>query len=310
MKILVTGGAGFIASHVTDAYLADGHEVVVLDNLSTGKMENLNPGCRFVEMDIRDHALGEFMAQEKFDVVNHHAAQVSVPASVKDPMRDLEINGQGTLNLMHSAARAGVKRFIFISSGGAIYGEQPVLPITEEIWPKPESPYAVHKMLGETYLPFYRDNYGMEFVILRYANIYGPRQAPHAEAGVVAIFTEALLAKKDCTVYRFDEQPKGMVRDYLYVGDVAKANLLALEKGAGETLNLGTETPTHTLDLLRAVGKACGVQPLEQFGPARKGDLKRSLLKCSLAQKALGWQAETDLGKGLEMTVNWYRKKA
>ncbi|KIX13334.1 NAD-dependent epimerase/dehydratase family protein [Dethiosulfatarculus sandiegensis] len=310
MKILVTGGAGFIASHVTDAYLAAGHDVVVLDNLYTGKLENLNPGCRFIEMDIRDRSLEKFMALEKFDVVNHHAAQVSVPASVQDPVQDLEVNGQGTLNLMQSSAKAGVGRFIFISSGGAIYGEQEVLPIKEETWPKPESPYAVHKMLGETYLPFFRDNYGMEYVVLRYANIYGPRQAPHAEAGVVAIFTEALLAKKDCTVYRFEEQPKGMVRDYLYVGDAARANLLALEKGQGQTVNLGTEVATHTLDLLRAVGKACGVKPVEQFGPARKGDLKRSLLECSLAQKALGWQAETDLDKGLEMTVQWYRNKA
>jgi UDP-glucose 4-epimerase len=308
MKILVTGGAGFIGSHVVDAYVRDGHQVTVLDDLSTGKRDNLNPSAKFVEMSITDKALGAFLEKEKFDIVNHHAAQVSVPYSVEHPDLDLEINGFGVLNLLEASVKSGVPRIIFISSGGAIYGEQEKLPIDELTLPKPLSPYAAHKQLGESYVYAYNASHKIDFVILRYANVYGPRQSVHAEAGVVAIFCEKMLAGQTCKIYRFPDMQQGMIRDYVYVEDLVKANLAVLEQGTNEVFNLGTGVPTSTLELYDSLAKAAGNRLEPQFGPPRSGDIKRSLLDIAKAKTQLGWEPKVSLAEGCARTLDWYRR--
>lgn len=307
MKILVTGGAGFIGSHVVDAYIKAGHQVTALDNLSTGSRQNLNPDAEFVEMDVADPGLAEFMAEQNFDLVNHHAAQVSVPQSMIDPQADLKANGQGVLNLLTASAESGVKRFIFISSGGAVYGEQKNLPTAENALPDPMSPYAAHKLLGECYCNIFSQNSGMETVILRYANVYGPRQVIHAEAGVVMIFMTAIGQGKKPTIYRYEDQPKGMVRDYLYVGDAVRANLAALHKGKGKAYNIGTTRPTSTLELYEAICRIAKVKPECSFGPPRQGDIKNSLVDINRAQRELDWQPKTSLEQGLALTWDWQR---
>ena len=205
MKIIVTGGAGFIGSHVVDGYIEAGHEVVVIDNLSTGKLENLNQAARFYQTDIRDPQLIDIFKLEKPDIVNHHAAQISVPVSVKDPITDGKINALGFLNLLNCCRDSGVKKVIFISSGGAIYGEAEEYPTTENYAPKPLSPYAIHKLISEYYLAFYQHQYNLKYTVLRYANVYGPRQIPHGEAGVVSIFITNFRDGIRSKLYAFPE---------------------------------------------------------------------------------------------------------
>jgi UDP-glucose 4-epimerase len=224
MKILVTGGAGFIGSHVVDAYLELGHEVVVVDNLSSGSIENLNPKAKFYKMDIRDSDIEDLFKNEKPDIVNHHAAQMDVRKSVEDPIYDADVNIIGSLNLLQNCIRYGVKKFIFASTGGAIYGEQDYFPADEEHPTRPLSPYGVAKLTVEKYLYFYKEVHGLNYVVLRYANIYGPRQNPHGEAGVVAIFTSKMLKGEQPVINGDGFQ----TRDYTFVGDVVRANVLAL----------------------------------------------------------------------------------
>lgn len=313
MKILVTGGAGFIGSNVVDAYVEAGHDVVVLDNLSSGKRENLNPEARFYLMDVRSDEVAKVFEHERPDVVNHHAAQMSVPASVQDPLFDADVNVRGFLNVVEAARRNDTKKVIFISSGGAVYGEASESPTPEEYPVKPLSPYAITKFVSEQYLHFYNHQYGLDFTTLRYANIYGPRQIPHAEAGVVAVFMDRLLAGKPATVYHYPEEKRGMTRDYCFVGDVARANLLALEKGSTRAFNIGTSTQTHTLDLFQtifdAVKRKAPSTAVElrdpELGPARPGDIKRSCLKVDHAAGELGWRAEVSLAEGIEKTLEW-----
>ena len=313
MKILVTGGAGFIGSNVVDAYLAAGHEVVVMDNLFSGKWENINPRAKFYLMDIRSAEVAKVFAREKFDLVNHHAAQMSVPASVEDPLFDADVNVKGFINLLEASRATGIKKVIFISSGGAIYGEAEEFPTSEKSPALPLSPYAITKSVSEQYLAFYRHQYGLDFTILRYANVYGPRQIPHGEAGVVAVFMDRLLAGKSCTVYHFPDEPRGMTRDYCFVGDIVQANLLALDKGSGSAFNIGTGIETHTADLFRAVFAVMKEaapdlsDELRKFatGAARPGDLTKSCLLCGKAKKELGFAPEFSLAAGLAKTVNW-----
>jgi UDP-glucose 4-epimerase len=307
MKILVTGGAGFIGSHVVDAYLEQGHDVTVMDNLSTGKLENLNPAAELIEMSITDKAVAEVFAEKRFDAVNHHAAQVSVPYSVQYPELDLEANGLGVLNLLNASVKSGVGRFIFISSGGAIYGEQQKFPISEHALAKPMSPYAAHKQLGESYVFTYNALHGIDYVVLRYANVYGPRQSVHAEAGVVAIFCEKMLAGEACKIYRYPDTPQGMIRDYVYVGDLVAANLMALGKGTGEVFNLGTGVATSTLDLYDTLAKTINCRLEPKFGEPRSGDVKRSLLDITKAKDQLGWEPKVSLDQGCARTMDWYR---
>ncbi|HEB75671.1 MAG TPA: NAD-dependent epimerase/dehydratase family protein [Nitrospirae bacterium] len=311
MKILVTGGAGFIGSNVVDGYIREGHEVVVVDNLYTGRTENLNPRARFYLLDVRSEELGKVFEIERPDVVNHHAAQMSVPASVEDPAFDADVNIMGLINLLQSSVAYGTRKFIFISSGGAIYGEKDQLPISETDEPMPLSPYAVTKLTSEGYLRFYRHHYGLDYTVLRYANIYGPRQVPHAEAGVVAIFIDTLRRGEVPVIYHYPEEPDGMTRDYCYVEDVVRANLLALDRGSGEALNIGTSQETTTgelyrtiLGLMRSRGYAKdALFDTPKKGAARSGDLRRSALDIEKAREVLGWRPEYDLKRGLEETI-------
>ncbi|MBN1105059.1 MAG: NAD-dependent epimerase/dehydratase family protein [Deltaproteobacteria bacterium] len=314
MKILVTGGAGFIGSNVVDGYVREGHEVVVLDDLSTGRRENLNSKARFYAADIRSDRVEEIMTEERPQILNHHAAQISVPVSVADPVRDADINIGGLLNLLQSAVRHGVKKVIFISSGGAIYGEATEYPTTESYLPQPLSPYAVSKLASEYYLAWCKHAHGLEFTVLRYANVYGPRQISHGEAGVVSIFMENLLQGRPSTLNHFPEDEEGMIRDYCYVGDVVRANLKAVSGGDGGVFNIGTTRETRTLQLYRMIYEAVReirpetspslASPLKQ--PARQGDIKRSCLAVKRAGEEFGWFPETDVPSGLRLTLRWW----
>ncbi len=318
MKILVTGGAGFIGSHVVDGYLEAGHGVVVVDDLSTGKPENVNPRAAFYHADIRSQEMGEIMAREKPDVINHHAAQISVPDSVSDPLEDADINIRGLLNILENAVKCHVKKVIFISSGGAIYGEAERYPTPEDCLPRPLSPYAVSKYASEFYLTYYHHHFGLPFTTLRYANIYGPRQMPKGEAGVVSIFMTNLLQGKPSYLNHFPEEPAGMTRDYCYVGDVVRANARALTAGTGEAFNIGTGQGTKTLDLFKIIYAAVremkpGVsEALSRPEPqkARPGDIRRSCLVVEKAGRELGWRPETVLEKGIGMTLAWWIREA
>jgi len=313
MKVLVTGGAGFIGSNVVDGIIKAGHQVLVVDNLYTGKRSNVNPEARFYELDIRARETAELIKRERPDIIDHHAAQISVPASVSDPVFDADINIKGLLNLLEAARKYEVGKFIFISSGGAIYGEASEYPTSEGYQPQPLSPYAVSKYSSEHYLEYYRHQYGLDYTTLRYANIYGPRQIPHGEAGVVAIFMDNLLKERQSTLNHFREDEKGMVRDYCYVGDVVKANLLALEKGSGDFCNIGTGAGTKTLELYDTIFEAFKeVRPElpEELGTlkkqiARPGDLTKSCLIIEKARRLLGWVPETDPQEGIRETLKW-----
>ena len=306
MKILVTGGAGFIGSHVVDAYLEAGHEVVVVDDLSTGNPDNINPAAKFYLMDMASPQMRRLLELEKPDVVNHHAAQISVPQSVKEPDFDAKVNVVGTVNLLQGCVEAGVRRFIFISTGGAIYGETNRIPSDEDTPPNPASPYALSKLCGELYTKLFNLMHGLEYVILRYANVYGPRQIPHGEAGVVSIFIERILAGQPVSVYSYPDEPEGMIRDYVYVKDVAKANLLALEKGSGEVLNIGTGKGTRTLHLLQKIFQVAGREVPYRIEPPRPGDLRRSTLNVEKAKRVLGWEPAFSLEEGLRETFSYF----
>ncbi len=306
MRILITGGAGFIGSHVADAFDAAGHEVAVVDDLSTGTRDNLNPRFRFWKADIRTAALDEILAEFRPEIVSHHAAQMSVSVSARDPRMDADINILGTLNLLEAAVRRGTRRVIFASTGGAMYGEQQDLPTAETVFPEPVSPYGVAKLAVERYLHAFRVMHDIEAVALRYANVYGPRQNPHGEAGVVAIFCRALTEGRSLRINGDGDQ----TRDYVYVGDVVRANLLAADLVLGgrfPILNIGTGLQTSVNELARSLGDLSGGRPLVEHGPARPGEQRRSCLDASLAKRVLGWQPVTELQAGLSQTLAWFR---
>jgi len=313
MKILVTGGAGFIGSNVVDGYIEEGHEVIVVDDLSSGKRSNVNPRATFYEVDIRSRELEKVMEREKPEIINHHAAQISVPASVSDPMLDADINIRGFLNLLQCGVKWGTRKVIFISSGGAIYGEADEYPTSEKYLPKPLSPYAVSKYASEHYLAYYHHQYGLEYTVLRYANIYGPRQIAHGEAGVVAIFMDNLLKERPSTLYHFREDKEGMVRDYTFVGDIVKANKLALDRGNLDCFNIGTGRETKTLELYETIfqvfqelsGKSLESLSMPVRALARPGDLTKSCLVAEKAREVLGWKPDTGLEGGIRKTWQW-----
>lgn len=307
MKILVTGGAGFIGSHVSDAYLAAGHKVWILDNLSGGHKGNLPPGASFVKADIRDRAkVLALFKRVKFDVVNSHAAQMSVPDSVKDPLFDASVNVLGVLNLLEAGRQTGLKKFIHVSSGGTVYGAPKKLPADESYPILPESPYGITKAVGEDYLRFYKLTHGMDFSVLRYSNVYGPRQLPHGEAGVVAIFAQRLLQGQPCTIFG----DGSVIRDYVYVGDVARASLLLLTKGSGQAYNIATNQPTSVKRLFASIAQAVGVPAKPIFGPQRAGDVQANYLSYAKAKRQLGWAPRVGLDEGICATVGFFRSGA
>ncbi|HWP34093.1 MAG TPA: NAD-dependent epimerase/dehydratase family protein [Thermodesulfobacteriota bacterium] len=301
LRILVTGGAGFIGSHLVDRYVAEGHAVTVVDNLSTGKREQVNPAATFHELDILDPALETVMAEGRFDVVNHQAAQVDVRKSVADPLRDAEINILGTLRLLELSRRYGVRRFLFASSGGAAYGEQLRFPADEDHPLNPISPYGVAKVSAEHYCYYYRAVHGLSYVALRYANVYGPRQDPHGEAGVVAIFAGRLLAGQPCVINGDGRQ----TRDYVYVGDVVEANVAATPPNCPVEgpINIGTGIETDVNTLFARLVAVTGLPGEATHGPAKAGEQRRSVLDASRAARLLGWQPRTPLDEGLRRTV-------
>jgi UDP-glucose 4-epimerase len=308
MKILVTGGAGFIASHVVDRYIQLGHQVVVVDNLSTGNIKNVNPLATFYLLDITSPEIEKIFEIEKPDIVNHHAAQISVPLSVKNPFLDLDTNAKGFLNILQCAVKHHIKKIIFISSGGAIYGEATQYPTTESYFPIPLSPYAIHKYLSELYLQYYRSAFHLSYTTLRYANVFGPRQIPTGEAGVVSIFIDTLLSGQAPSLFAYSDAPDGMIRDYVYVHDVVEANVLALERATGEAINIGTCTETTTGELLRAICTIMG----KDFAPTRlsprPGDIRKSCISIEKAKNILAWQPSYSLNDALQETINFFSK--
>ncbi len=305
MKILVTGGAGFIGSHVVDAFVTAGHEVQVLDSLATGREDNVNPSAKFHRADVRDPGqVQHVVASFKPDVVSHHAAQAEVPKSVADPGNDAHINVVGGLNVLRACIDSSVRKVIFSSTGGALYGEPDIVPNDEDHPIRPLSPYGASKFAFEQYLATFERTFGLRYTTLRYANIYGPRQDFFAEEGrVVAIFASRMLEGKPLTI----DWDGNQSRDMLHVGDVATANLAALEKGDGGTFHISTGIPTTVNDLFRklAILTEYRLEPLH--GPKRKGDVYRIALDNTRAKEQLGWEPRISLEEGLRLTVDYFR---
>lgn len=305
MKILITGGAGFIASHVADAYIELGHEVVIVDNLSTGNLKNLNPKAKFIEADITDkEKIQEIIRTEKPEVINHHAAHIQVGYSVKNPQFDAENNIIGLLNIMEAAKEIPVKKVIMAATGGAMYGNKQT-PFNETMKAEPLSPYGISKRAGELYLNYYHELYQIPFISLRYSNVYGPRQNAHGESGVIAIFTEMIADGKAPAINGDGTH----TRDYVYVEDVARANVLALNSDFVGELNIGTKTEISTNEVFRKVVGEMGVNIEEKHIEERPGEQVTSSLDYSKATEILGWKPEVDFDEGVKRVVEWYKNK-
>ena len=303
MKILVTGGAGFIASQIADAFINEGHEVFILDDLSTGFEKNINPKTKFIKANICDKSLSQLFEKEKFDVVNHHAAQMDVRKSVADPAFDANTNIIGTINLLQNSIKTSVKKFMFASTGGAVYGEQSYFPADEKHPTSPLSPYGISKLAVEKYLFFYNAQYKLNYTILRYANIYGPRQNPFGEAGVVAIFSSKLLKGEQTIINGTGKQ----TRDYVFVGDVVKANLLALKDDKSDIYNVGTAKETDVNELFSVLNKITGKGMPEKHGPAAPGEQMRSVITSEKLFNKFNWRPDTSLQEGLRRTVEYFK---
>ncbi len=304
MRILVTGGAGFIGSHIVDACVQQDHQVFVIDDLSTGNRRNLNARAVFHSMDILDPGLSDLIKAISPDVVCHHAAQMDVRRSVADPLFDARVNILGLIHLLEACKDPRVKKVIYASSGGAVYGDQCPLPTAEETATRPQSPYGVSKLTGEFYLAYYLDAFGISYVALRYANVYGPRQSPHGEAGVVAIFIRYLMEGRSPIINGDGKQ----TRDYVYVEDVVAANLLALESPFSGALNIGTGRETDVCTIFRLLRDQTGSQTPAVHGPAKIGEQRRSCLDSSRAWEILRWKARFSLSEGLARTADFYRR--
>lgn len=303
MRILVTGGAGFIGSHLVDAYLKAGHEVAILDNFTTGLPENLNPNAKFYEADITDEqAAKEVILDFKPEIINHQAAHLSVPKSVENPQFDAKTNILGILNVLEPASKNGLKKIIFASSGGAIYGDAEVIPTPETYKAKPISPYGVAKLTTENYLNYYGVQYGIDWVALRYSNVYGPRQNPKGETGVIAVFMNLLKDGIEPTIFGDGKQ----TRDYVFVADVVNANMLATDKGFG-AYNIATSEETDVNKVFDLVQKSMQTNFDKKYGKARLGEQLRSALDISKAKTELNWQPEVALEDGIKQTVDWYK---
>ena len=306
MKSLVTGGAGFIGSHLVDRLIKEGHRVVVIDNLSTGKKENLNPKAKFYKIDICSYRISQIFKKEKPEVVFHYAAQIDVRKSVKDPVEDAKINILGTLNILENCKKYNIRKVIFASTGGAIYGDADIVP-TPETYPElPLSPYGIAKLTIEKHLSYYYKVFGLPYVSLRLANVYGPRQNSKGEAGVVAIFCDKMLSKKQPIINGDGKQ----TRDFVFVDDVVEANISALKKDKVGIFNIGTARETDVNTLFKKLRELTDSKCAKIHGPTLPGEQKRSCLDYSEAKRELGWQPKYSLDKGLKKTVEWFRNKS
>jgi len=305
MKILVTGGAGFIGSQIVDAFIDRGHDVCIIDNLSTGSEKNINSKARFFNCDIGDTNIIQVFDKEKFDAVNHHAAQIDVRKSVSDPIFDANTNILGTINLLQACMKTGVKKFMFASTGGAVYGEQEDFPADEKHPTNPISPYGITKLSIEKYLYFYKNEYGLNYTILRYANVYGPRQNPFGEAGVVAIFCNKLLNNESPKINGDGKQ----TRDYVFVEDVVKANVLALDDSDSTIYNVGTGKETDVNTIFRKLNVYAGGFAKELHGPAAKGEQLRSVITSDKLYQKFNWKPSVNIDEGLEKTYDYFKSK-
>jgi UDP-glucose 4-epimerase len=305
VRILVTGGAGFIGSHVADGFRQAGHDVAVVDDLSKGNRANLDPSIKLYQTDIRDESLEQVFQDFRPDVVDHHAAQSNVPASVTDPVYDASVNVLGGLNLLKQSAAYGVRKFIYISSGGAMYGEPDPqdLPVKETAPVRPLSPYGASKQALEAWLGVYQRTFGLDYTVLRYGNIFGPRQSIREEGAVVAVFATRMAADEPVTIDGTGDQ----TRDFVYVGDCVTANLAALDRGSGGSFNIGTGRETSVRDIFDAMAEVAGYTHQPRFGPARKGDVVRIVLNPALAREHLGWEAKMPLHEGLDKTYRFFQ---
>jgi len=308
VRIIVTGGAGFIGSHIVDRYLELGHEVLVVDNLWShggGRRENVPPRAAFAQLDIRDDDLGELFLRFKPDIVCHHAAQHSVAIGSRDPKYDASVNVTGLLNVLEAAVKSSARKVIYASSG-ATYGTPDRLPMDEATPQRPESPYGITKMIGEHYLRFYKEEHGLDFTALRYANVYGPRQDPNGEAGVIAIFAGKFLARSSVRIDWDGEQ----TRDYVFVGDVARCNVLALERGSGGAYAIGTGVRTSVNELYAAFVKISGFEAPIERAPKRPGDVRDAQFDATLARRELGWDPQIALVDGMRTTYEYFRERS
>ncbi|MEW6296006.1 MAG: NAD-dependent epimerase/dehydratase family protein [Candidatus Diapherotrites archaeon] len=307
MRVLVTGGAGFIGSHTADLLIEENYDTVIADNLSTGRKENINPKAKFYKSNITNfRALKKVFGRERIDSVIHLAAQINVRNSLADPFFDAKTNILGSLNVLECCRKFKIKKIVYSSSGGAVYGEPKRIPVKENHPIKPLSPYAVSKYCVEQYLQEYHHNYGLEFAVLRYGNVFGPRQDPRGEAGVTAIFIERMLANERPKIFGSGEQ----TRDFVFVKDVAKANLLALQKKTkSRTYNIGTRKEKSVNEIFRELKKMLKFKGNAVKEKSVPGEIKRIALDCSLAKKELRWKPETPFKKGLKETIEWHRKK-
>jgi len=305
MKIMVTGGAGFIGSHIVNAYIDAGHDVVIIDDLSSGEMSFVNPKAMFYQLNIHSPDVKTILEKEKISAINHHAAQISVSESVSDPLFDANSNIIGTLQLLQNAVSLKIDKFVFASTGGAMYGEQTVFPANEEHPCHPLSPYGISKLCAEKYINYFRTQHGLNTTVLRYSNVYGPHQDPHGEAGVVAIFCQRLMEGLPPVICGDGEQ----TRDFISVRDVAQANIIALDSKCEGTFNVGTGKETSVNFLTKELLKVSGITTSVEHSPARKGEQRRSSIDSEKLLKNFGWKPCVSLEEGLFETINYFKNK-
>jgi len=301
-KCLVTGGAGFIASHLVDKLIEKRYQVAIIDNLSTGRKENINPKADFYNLDIQNYEISEIFRKVKPDIVFHYAAQIDIRKSVENPIESAKTNILGSLNVLENCRNFGTKKIVFASTGGAIYGEADIVPTSEDYIPQPVSPYGIEKLIVEHYLNFYKREYNLDYLILRFANVYGPRQNSKGEAGVIAIFCDKLLAGEQPIINGDGSQ----TRDFVFVKDIIEANILGIEKDQNGIFNIGTAKEININDIFAKLAKLFDLEEKGIHGLGKMGEQKRSCLDFKKAKTGFGWQPEYDIDKGLKKTKEWF----